>query len=288
MHPASTPPIVLTIGGSDPTAGAGIQADLKTFQSLGAYGVSVVTAVTVQNTRGVFSTNPLSVNVIEAQLDVLAEDIPFDAIKIGMLTSSDVIEMVAKFVVACAVPVVLDPIVASSNGVRFLEENALVALKEILVPIATVLTPNLPEAALLSDRSVRSDEELFAVAIALREEGAEHILLKGGHSDKSTARDLFYDGVNAEWLTALRRTKQVHGTGCLLSSAIAVFLAQGFSVHDAILRAKAYLTWMLDRARPIGSGQQLFQHTPFTEQDFLNSSPNIESYGRDQLTTVSQ
>jgi hydroxymethylpyrimidine/phosphomethylpyrimidine kinase len=287
MHPASSLPIVLTIGGSDPTAGAGIQADLKTFQHLGAYGVSVVTAVTVQNTLGVLTINPLSAYLVEAQLDVLANDLRIDAIKIGMLTSGEVVEVVARFIEGRSVPVVLDPIIASSNGVRFLEEKAFAAFKELLVSQVTVLTPNLPEASVLSDRSVRSDEEILEAAIKLRELGPKYILLKGGHSTKSTASDLFYDGENAEWLTALRRPKQVHGTGCLLSSAIAVFLAQGLSPRDSVIRAKAYLTLMLDRAQPIGAGQQLFQHTSLDEQDFINASPIIETYGRNQLTTVS-
>jgi hydroxymethylpyrimidine/phosphomethylpyrimidine kinase len=288
MHPASTPPIVLTIGGSDPTTGAGIQADLKTFQHIGAYGVSVVTAVTVQNTRGVFATNPLAANLVEAQLSVLADDISIDAIKIGMLTSSNVIEVVSTFIAAHKIPVVLDPIVGSSNGVRFLEENALAAFIELLLPLATVITPNLPEASVLSERSVRSHEEIFAAAITLREMGVGHVLLKGGHGNKSTSNDLYYNGINAEWLTAQRRTKLVHGTGCLLSSAIAAFLAQGFSVRDAVIRAKAYLTWMLDHTQLIGSGQQIFQHGPFAEHDFLTTSPIIQEYGRNQLTTVSE
>jgi hydroxymethylpyrimidine kinase/phosphomethylpyrimidine kinase len=287
MHPASSLPIVLTVGGSDSTTGAGIQADLKTFQHLGAYGVSVVTAVTVQNTRGVFATNPLPANLIEAQLDVLANDIRIDVIKIGMLTSGEVVEVVARFIEERSVPVVLDPIIASSNGVRFLEEDALAAFKERLLPLATVLTPNLPEASVLSGLFVRSHGEILDGAIKLREQGAKNILIKGGHSNKSTASDLFYDGENAEWLTALRRPKQVHGTGCLLASAIAVFLAQDLSPRDSVIRAKAYLTLMLDRAQPIGPGQQLFQHTALDEQDFINASPIIESYGRNKLTTVS-
>ncbi|HET6401791.1 MAG TPA: bifunctional hydroxymethylpyrimidine kinase/phosphomethylpyrimidine kinase [Candidatus Kapabacteria bacterium] len=255
------PPVVLTIGGSDPTGGAGIQADIKTFQHFGVHGLSVITAVTVQNTRGVISTNPVSAELVEAQLNALSEEIAIGAIKIGMLTTADVVLVVSDFVKKQQVPAVLDPILASSNGVRFLEEGALEALRYTLSPLASILTPNLPEISALTRIPVHSEAEMLQAALRLMESGVKSVLLKGGHAAGPDARDLFFDGTETEWISAPRSTKQVHGTGCVLSSAIASGLALGMPMRESVTAAKDFITEMIEEAVPLGHGQDIFQFT---------------------------
>ena len=255
------PPVVLTIGGSDPTGGAGIQADLKTFQHFGLHGLSVITAVTVQNTRGVISTNPVSAELVAAQLGALAEDVKIDAIKIGMLTTVEVVRVVADFVKDLHVPTVIDPILASTNGVRFLDDAGSEALKNLLCPLASILTPNIPEASFLSGDSIGSEAEMVQAALRLNEAGAKSVLLKGGHAAGPEARDLFFDGTEVEWFSAPRSTKQVHGTGCVLSSAIATGLALGMPIRESIIAAKDFITEMIEQASPLGHGQEIFQFT---------------------------
>jgi hydroxymethylpyrimidine/phosphomethylpyrimidine kinase len=257
------PAVVLTIGGSDPTGGAGIQADLKTFQHFGVHGLSVVTAVTVQNTTGVLSTNPISTELVLAQLSALANDIKFDAIKIGMLTTADMVHAVAEFVAAQHVPIVLDPIIASSNGVCFLDDDAIDRLKMELLPLATIITPNLPETERLTGLPVDTEDSIIHASLILHGMGAKAMLIKGGHGIGEASCDLFYDGSFIEWLSASRSTKRVHGTGCVLSSAIASYLAKGTPLRDAVLGAKEFITSMLDHAVALGSGQEIFQYTPF-------------------------
>ena len=253
------PQVVLTIGGSDPTGGAGIQSDIKTFQHFGVHGLSVITAVTVQNTRGVISTNPVSAELVEAQLNALSEDIAIDAIKIGMLTSVEVVEMISDFVKEQQVPTVLDPVLASSNGIRFSDEAALQTLKRRLSPLASILTPNLPEVSALTGIPVHSEMDMHQAALRLIEQGSKCLLLKGGHADGMESRDLFIDGTEIEWLAAPRSPKRVHGTGCVLSSAIASGLAIGLTMYDAVHSAKEFITEMIEQAMPLGAGQEIFQ-----------------------------
>ncbi len=256
--------VVLSIGGSDPTGGAGIQADLKTFQHFGIHGLSVVTAVTVQNTSGVFSTNPISAEIVHAQLTTLAHDIKFDAIKIGMLTTPEVVQVVAEFVATQNVPTVLDPVIASSNGISFLDENAIETLRNELMPLATIITPNLPETEHLTRLQIETEDSIIHASLLLHDMGAKAMLIKGGHAEGETSRDLFYDGLGIEWLSALRSAKRVHGTGCVLSSAIASSLATGTTLRASVLEAKQFITSMMDRAMPLGSGQEIFQYPPLS------------------------
>ncbi len=256
------PKVVLTIGGADPTGGAGIQADLKTFQHFGVHGLSIVTAVTVQNTSGVISTNSVSAELVHAQLAALANDIKIEAIKIGMLTTADVVRVVAEFIAAQNVPTVLDPIIASSNGVRFLDEDAIEILKEQLLPLSTIVTPNLPEAEVLTGLTIVTDDSIIHASLRLHDMGAKAMLIKGGHSEGEESRDLFYDGLGIEWISAPRSIRQAHGTGCLLSSAIASCLAKQLPLRHSVLAAKEFITSMLDRAMPLGSGQEIFQYPP--------------------------
>jgi hydroxymethylpyrimidine/phosphomethylpyrimidine kinase len=258
------PKVVLSIGGSDPTGGAGIQADLKAFQHFGIHGLSVLTAVTVQNTSGVISTNPVSKELVESQLSALASDIKFDAIKIGMLTTAEVVRAIAEFVAERNIPTVLDPIIASSNGVRFLEDDAIDLLREELLPIATIVTPNLPESERLTGLQMSTEDSFIHAALLLNDMGTKAMLIKGGHANGNESRDLFYDGLSIEWISAPRSAKHVHGTGCLLSSAIASCLAKQLPLRDSVVIAKEFITSMLNEATSFGEGQDIFQYPPFS------------------------
>jgi hydroxymethylpyrimidine/phosphomethylpyrimidine kinase len=255
------PKTVLTIAGHDPTSGAGITSDLKTFQYFGVYGVSVITAVTVQNTLGVISVVPISAKLVEAQLNTLASDIKIDVVKIGMLASEEIVSCVARFVAKLSVPIVLDPIIASSNGVGLLSDNGISVLKRDLFPLVDIITPNLPEASKLTGLPLDSDKQVIKAAERLHEMGAKNILIKGGHSNDSvSSSDLFFDGRDVEWISASRLAKQVHGTGCLLSSSIASLLATGYSMRESVIFAKNFVTEMMENAVSLGGGRELFQH----------------------------
>ncbi|MDW8137039.1 MAG: bifunctional hydroxymethylpyrimidine kinase/phosphomethylpyrimidine kinase [Bacteroidota bacterium] len=236
----------LTIAGSDSGGGAGIQADLKTFSALGCYGLSVITALTAQNTQRVRAVYPVSADFIGAQLDAVLEDIGADAIKIGMLHTEAVIQTVAERLSRYgAAPVVLDPVMVAKSGDRLLEQAAIEALRERLLPLATVITPNLPEAEVLLGQAIRSRDEMPDAARKLLELGPEAVLLKGGHLGGSTSPDLLLwrSAPEPVWLEAERiQTRNTHGTGCTLSSAIAAHLARGYELLEAVRLAKAFLS----------------------------------------------
>lgn len=239
----------LTIAGSDSGGGAGIQADLKTFSALGCYGMSAITALTAQNTVAVVAIQPVPPAFIAAQIDAVMEDIGVDAVKIGMLHSAEAIQIVAERLgYHHAGNIVLDPVMVAKSGARLLQEEAVAALRTILVPMATVFTPNLPEASVLLGRVLRSEEELRRACFDLAELGPRAVLLKGGHLTGKCSPDLFYDAAEGKLavLEAERvETANSHGTGCTLSSAIAAFLARGCSVAEAVREAKTYVTQAL-------------------------------------------
>jgi hydroxymethylpyrimidine/phosphomethylpyrimidine kinase len=238
----------LTIAGSDSGGGAGIQADLKTFSALGCYGMSVITAITAQNTHEVTAVHAVPVEVIAAQLDAVLSDIGADAIKVGMLFSPEITEAVGTGLRRWgAGPVVVDPVMVSKSGDRLLTEPAVEALKEHVFPIAEVITPNLPEASALLGREVTSHNDMEPAARDLLEFGARAVLLKGGHLEGTSAADVLavrgYDGgVMSRWFEFERiDTPNTHGTGCTLSSAIASFLARGDRLESAVEAARAYM-----------------------------------------------
>lgn len=240
--------IALTIAGSDSGGGAGIQADLKTFSALGAYGASVITAITAQNTRAVTAVEVLSPALITAQIDAVFDDLPVNAVKIGMLASVPVIEAVAQALDRAqakrAVPVVLDPVMIAKSGDALLEQSAIASVRDVLLPRATVLTPNLPEAARLTQTSAADDENaMHAQGEALLALGASAVLMKGGHGRGEACVDLLMSKQHAPLrLTAKRlATRNTHGTGCTLSSAIAAGLARGLTLEAAVTQAHAYL-----------------------------------------------
>lgn len=236
--------IALTIAGSDSGGGAGIQADLKAMSALGVYGASVITAVTAQNTRAVTAVHGIPLDVVTAQIEAVLGDLDVRAIKIGMLATSDIIACVAEALIPYQGPLVLDPVMVAKSGDALLAEDAVATLRERLLPRATVLTPNLPEAAcLLGVEAARTPEEMHEQGRALCALGDGAVLMKGGHADGDTCHDILIsgDGVLAEFEAPRRRTVNTHGTGCTLSSSIAAGLAKGLPLAEAAGEAHRYL-----------------------------------------------
>jgi hydroxymethylpyrimidine/phosphomethylpyrimidine kinase len=258
-------PIALAIAGSDPSGGAGIQADLKTFSALGAYGGAVVTALTAQNTRGVTGIHNVPPEFVALQIDTVFADLRVDAVKVGMISTAEIARAVAASLRRAAAPnVVLDPVMIAKSGHALLDPTAVAALREELVPLATVITPNLPEAGvLLGGEMPTTLAEMRDAVRALHRLGPAYVYLKGGHLAADDSPDLLYDGTTTIELSAKRiRTANTHGTGCTLSSAIAALLPQRPDVRRAVEDAKAYLTAAIaasDRLR-VGSGHGPVHH----------------------------
>ena len=237
---------VLTIAGSDSGGGAGIQADLKTLAANGCYGMSVITALTAQNTLGVTAIHAAPVEFVARQLDAVLSDIGVDVVKIGMLFSPELIATVAGKLQEYGVTrIVLDPVMVAQSGDKLLRDDAVAALKELLIPRAEILTPNIPEASVLLGRTVHHVSELPEAARELAGLGCRNVLVKGGHLEGEDSDDYLYLGDSQQMvrLPGLRvLTKNNHGTGCTLSSAIAAFLARGETVEGAVRQAKEYIT----------------------------------------------
>ncbi len=257
--------IALTIAGSDSGGGAGIQADLKTFSALGVYGCSVITALTAQNTRAVRGIFAVDADFVAAQIDAVFADIAVDAVKIGMLDRPEVIARVAARLRHWRPRwIVLDPVMVAKSGDRLLREEAVASLREELLPLADLITPNLPEAAvLLGEEPIRERRRMGNIAARLQGLGARNVLLKGGHLREETSPDLLLHGGEHCWLEAPRiATRNTHGTGCTLSSAVAALLARGRPLPQAVAEAKEYLTRAIaaaDRLR-VGSGNGPVHH----------------------------
>ncbi|WP_434778631.1 bifunctional hydroxymethylpyrimidine kinase/phosphomethylpyrimidine kinase [Neisseria sp. Ec49-e6-T10] len=249
----------LTIAGSDSGGGAGIQADLKTFSALGAYGMSVITALTAQNTQGVNGVFPVSPLFVQAQADAVFSDIRVDAVKIGMLADVDVIEMVAH-VLKQYTPsfVVLDPVMVAKGGASLLQETAVEALIESLLPYVNLITPNLPEAAkILGCEEAKNFEEMEKQALALHQMGVENVLIKGGHLASEEASDcLVEQNGQITWFSNPRvQTKHTHGTGCTLSAAICALYPQEQDLKSTIQKAKEYLYQAILAGKDMQIGQ---------------------------------
>lgn len=240
-------PVMLSIAGSDPSGGAGIQADLKTATALGVYGATVVTAVTVQNTLGVTGVTPLPLDVVADQYLAVVDDLDVRAVKIGMLGDARMVDRVATLLTERPVPaVVLDPVMVATSGHRLVPEDAVAAMRERLLPLATVVTPNVPEAQVLADFVIDSDDDLEAAGRAVLALGPQHVLVKGGHLDGPLSTDVLVSATGAQRFDAPRvDTPHTHGTGCTLSSAIAAHLVRGHALPDAVAGAKAFLTQAL-------------------------------------------
>ncbi|HVE63205.1 MAG TPA: bifunctional hydroxymethylpyrimidine kinase/phosphomethylpyrimidine kinase [Mycobacteriales bacterium] len=250
----STPVRLLCIAGSDSGGGAGIQADLKTSLALSAHGMTAVTAVTAQNSRGVHGVWPVPADGVRAQMRAVLDDIGVDAIKVGMLANAEIVEAVADELATVAVPIVVDPVCASKHGDALLVADAVEALRTRLVPMATVVTPNLAEVALLTGFEVATADDLTDAARAVHALRPTWTLVKGGHLS-GDAVDLLWDGATATTYVAARLdNRHTHGTGCTLSSAIAVFLGGGDSVPDAVQQAKGYVTSAIAAGFALGAG----------------------------------
>ena len=251
----------MTIAGSDSGGGAGIQADLKTFAALGVYGTSVLTAITAQNTLEVSGVFELPPEFVAAQIDTVLSDIGTDAVKTGMLSSSPIIEVVAEKVKEHGLTnLVVDPVMVAKSGDRLLQEQAVEALRTRLLPLATVVTPNIPEAEVIVGRKIASLEDARRAAKDIVALGARSVVVKGGHLEGDPV-DILYDGRDFREFTAPRiATTSTHGTGCTFASAIAAGLAKGMDVPEAVAQAKEYVTEAIRRAFPIGHGHGPLHH----------------------------
>jgi hydroxymethylpyrimidine kinase/phosphomethylpyrimidine kinase len=249
-------PVALTIAGSDSGGGAGIQADLKTFEAFGVWGTSAITGVTAQNTLGVHDSLVLPASLVRAQIDAVADDIGVSAAKTGMLGTAEVIVEVARAAAEHRFPwLVVDPVLVTSHGELLLEEGAVEVLLEELVPRCTILTPNIPESEALLGHPVVGTSGMADAASELAAAGAPAVLVKGGHLDSTESPDvLFVDG-SIEWIPATRvEGRHTHGTGCTLSAAICAGLASGDSLRDSCTRAKAFVTEAIRAGADVGSG----------------------------------
>jgi hydroxymethylpyrimidine/phosphomethylpyrimidine kinase len=248
--------IALTIAGSDSGGGAGIQADIKTFSALDTYAASVITAITAQNTRGVTAVEDISVATILAQMDAVFSDLAVNAVKIGMVSRIETIAAIAERLRQQSQPVVLDPVMVATSGDRLLHEDAIETLRRELLPLAAIVTPNLPEAALLTGTQMATTEkEITRQAEAILKAGAKAVLIKGGHGEGPQSTDyLFADGAMQALSVARVETKNDHGTGCTLAAAITAYLARGCELREAVGLAKEYLSGALDAGRGLAVG----------------------------------
>ncbi len=255
-------PRALTIAGSDSGGGAGIQADLKTFMAHGVYGASAITAITAQNTLEVRAVVMLEPAMVVAQIEAVLDDIGADAIKTGMLGNAAIIDAVADTLERYRIDqVVIDPVMVAKSGARLLEEDAVTALRERLLPLALVITPNLPEASVLLNREVTDEHAIRQAARDLHALGPRYVLLKGGHLPGSEVVDLLYDGAQFIELRARRlETNHTHGTGCTYAAAIAALIARGLAVEQAVRQAHAYLHDAIVHAPAIGRGYGPVNH----------------------------
>lgn len=251
---------VLTIAGSDPSAGAGVQLDLKVFERLGVYGMTVVTAVTAQNTLGVQRIEKVSPSTIRVQIDSVARDIGVDACKIGMLYHETVVDMVAERIDRREIPnVVLDPIIAAKDGTRLLSAKGVSRMRRRLIPMSLVVTPNAEEAGILAKMAVESLDDLREAAKAIQGFGCRYVLAKGGHLAGEPV-DILYDGESFLELPGVRiEGTPVHGTGCAFSAALAARIALGDSVPDAARFAKDFVAELIKSAVKIGKGNLLIR-----------------------------
>lgn len=258
---APTPPKALTIAGSDSGGGAGIQADLKTFAALGVYGASVITAITAQNTLGVSAVHEVPTEIVARQLDAVMSDIGADAVKTGMLSSAAIIEAVAGGIRRHRIErLVVDPVMVATSGDRLLQEDAVESIRSALLPLALVVTPNIPEAEILSGRKIESETDMADAARLIGTMGPRYVVLKGGHLEGEPV-DLIYDGTSFERLVSPRvPTRHAHGTGCTFSAAIIARLAAGSPVPAAVASAKQYVYEALTHAYEIGAGQSPVHH----------------------------
>jgi hydroxymethylpyrimidine/phosphomethylpyrimidine kinase len=259
----------LTIAGSDSGGGAGIQADLKTFQELGVFGMSALTAVTAQNTLGVQAVFPMTSEAVIKQIESIGDDLGADALKTGMLFNAEIIEAVsAKIKQFRWTKVVVDPVMIAKGGASLLQQEAIAALKVHLLPISLIITPNIPEAEVLTGMKIKTLDDKHEAAKRLHELGAQNVVIKGGHDeDTNQAVDLLFDGQSFEYYTTERlATKNTHGTGCTYSAALTAELAKGATVRDAVTTAKAFIQAAIADDLRIGGGHGPTNHWAYNQR----------------------
>lgn len=264
--------IVTTIAGSDSGGGAGIQADLKTFQELEVFGTSVITALTAQNTLGVSGVLPTEVNFVEKQFLALLEDFQISAIKTGMLFSSDIIQKVATIISGLEISLIVDPVMIAKGGENLLQQEAVQALRTHLLPIATVLTPNIPEAEVLTDMKIETVHDIHQAAQSLLQLGVQCVVIKGGHlTDEKYATDyVFFNNGRSFTLQSDRiNTKNTHGTGCTFSAALTAFIAQEMPLDQAIVEAKKFIQMAITHDLAIGNGHGPTNHFAYQKHKDL-------------------
>lgn len=254
-------PKALTIAGSDSGGGAGIQADLKTFSALGVYGTSVITSITAQNTVRVTGIQNIDPSIIEKQIDAVLNDIGANAVKTGMLSTAEIIDVVSKSMFRFKIKkLIIDPVMIAKSGDRLLQDNAVHTLTHRLIPLAYMVTPNIPEAEVLTGKKINTPDDMEKACRTIMEMGCKSVIVKGGHLPKD-ALDVFFDGKKMYHLKGKRRrTKNTHGTGCTFSAAIAANLAKGLTALDAVILSKKYITEAIEHAFSIGKGHGPVHH----------------------------
>ncbi|GAB3528617.1 bifunctional hydroxymethylpyrimidine kinase/phosphomethylpyrimidine kinase [Pontibacter brevis] len=250
-------PAVLTIAGSDSGGGAGIQADLKTFSALGCFGTSAITAITVQNTCGVTGIHSIPADIVQGQIKAVMDDIKPAAIKIGMVHSADLVQAIAEQLKNYAVPVVLDPVMVATSGDKLIEDNTIALLKKELLPLAELATPNLDEAEILAGRQIKDVAGMKDAAHLILETGCRSVLVKGGHLQGPRLYDVYLhqNGDMRVFQSEAIASKNTHGTGCTLSSAIAAFLAMRVELTEAIEQAREYVHHAIDQGKDVQTGE---------------------------------
>lgn len=259
LNPRRRYHVALSIAGSDSSGGAGIQADIKTFSALGVYGATAITAITAQNTVGVHSQHALPAQMVYDQIMAVVDDVNPSVIKLGMLSNVEIATTVAQALAKCNVPIILDPVMISSSGHRLLSVEAQEVVKQRLLPMATLVTPNIPEMSALTSMPLATAEQKFDAACHLLSLGVHAILLKGGHEEGDTKRDILYinttSGIEVSYFTSPTiQTDNIHGTGCTLSSAIAAYMARGCTLTEAVGKAKEYVSKAIQMGADVSIG----------------------------------
>jgi hydroxymethylpyrimidine/phosphomethylpyrimidine kinase len=261
--PGRRMPTVLTIAGSDSGGGAGIQADLKTFTAFKVFGMSILTGLTAQNTRGVQAVELPSITFIRAQFRAVLEDIAVDAAKTGMLATGEIIRTVAAAVKEFGIRnLVVDPVMIAASGDALMQHEAAPVMQAHLFPLATVVTPNLDEASVLCQQQIRTETDMEGAARTIHAMGPQYVLIKGGHLPGERVVDLLYDGRECVWQASRRIPGEFHGTGCTLSSAIAAGLAKGLPTPEAVATAQQFMALALEAATDVGGGRRPLNHFP--------------------------
>lgn len=258
----------LTIAGTDPTGGAGIQADLKTFQELKSYGMSVITSVVAQNTLGVQDVHHLPISILEAQLDSVLSDMPVDAFKTGMIANIEMMQVIQKRIADLNAHFVLDPVMIATSGDSLINEQARDYLRSHLVPLTSLITPNIPEAEFLLGKKITTEEDMENAAIQIvKELGASAALVKGGHRE-GDAIDYLYDGKNIYTFSQKRiHTQNTHGTGCTYAAAITAYLSHGLSLLAAVEKSKHFVTKAIEKSFNLGQGSGPTNHWAIREEN---------------------